>query len=402
MPENARTPLIDCDSHCAEPPDLWEGDYMDPAYRGASHFRFVDIVDAKGRPRTVLWEGSFQIMQDAAYSATAGVPYERLERGVRYLEANPGAWDAKARLTDLDREAIDYQLINPSVAGLRLGLVKDAGLAAAMCRAYNDWITDHCADGEGRLFANMLVPWQDLGLARQEVERCADRPCLRGVVICPSPPYASGWIGDRAFDTVYSVIEERDLALNVHSADPFESYLAPLVNHYTETRGTGVEDEELLWSSLAPTTYWLALGFPIEQWTAWAQLCFEGVLDRHPNLRVMLTESHGGWMVTCLERLDEYASGGERLRVLFKTGQKLLPSEYFERQGFVVFEGDEKAFSFAAEHIGRSMVWGADYPHADATFPGAGDAIRANLATLPEELQRAVAWENGRRALGLA
>ena len=101
------------------------------------------------------------------------------------------------------------------------------------------------------------------------------------------------------------------------------------------------------------------------------------------------------------KRLDEYAGGGERLRMLFRTGQKLLPSEYFERQGFVVFEGDEKAFAFAAEHIGSSMVWGADYPHADATFPGAGDAIRTNLAKLPEPLQRAVAWENGRRALGL-
>src|SRR5262249_33153962 len=146
-------------------PDLWESEYIDAAYRGAAHFRFVDTFDPQGRPRTVLWEGGFRIMEDAAYSATAGLPYERLEQGVRYREANPGAWDAKSRLADLDREGIDYQLINPSVAGLRLGLVKDPGLAAAMCRAYNDWVTDHCADGDGRLFANMLVPWQDLDLA---------------------------------------------------------------------------------------------------------------------------------------------------------------------------------------------------------------------------------------------
>ena len=91
MAGTAGTPLIDCDSHCAEPPDLWEGEYMDPAYRGASHFRFVDTFDAKGRPRTVLWEGSFQIMEDAAYSATAVTPAGRARAAHRDDTRDPPA-----------------------------------------------------------------------------------------------------------------------------------------------------------------------------------------------------------------------------------------------------------------------------------------------------------------------
>ncbi len=382
--------LIDTDSHVAEPPDLWEGEYMDPAYRGASPFRFVDGLDRMGRPGTRLYEGGKLLLEDAAYTAAAGVSVERLAKGVRYLEANPGGWDPAKRLADMDVERIDVQIVNPSSPGLRLGFVEDAEVAEAMCRAYNDWVADHCAAVRGRVYANMVLPWQAPDRALRELERVGKRDVFRGVVMRPAPEYPSGFVGDPAFDAIYGAIEERGLLLVFHSCAPDEGLVGPITRHYKTTRP--------FWHA---TFYGIMFGFPIEAWTAFAQLVFEGVLDRHPRLNVMLTESHGTWFVTALERMDEYARGGEALRQAFQMRLDLLPSEYFARQGFVVFEGDEVGLAFASEHICDSMVWALDYPHADATFPGGADAFRANLRALPSDVRRKLAWDNGVRAFGL-
>src|SRR5438046_736723 len=106
--------LLDTDSHVAEPADLWDGDYMEPNYRGASPFRFIDHVDAAGRPGTTLYEGGGILMENAGYTAAAGVPREKLAAGVRYADSNHGGWDVSKRLADMDLENISHQVINPS------------------------------------------------------------------------------------------------------------------------------------------------------------------------------------------------------------------------------------------------------------------------------------------------
>ncbi|BBY83441.1 amidohydrolase [Mycolicibacterium pulveris] len=380
--------LYDADSHVAEPVDLWSGDYMPREFRGASPFSFVDTVLPDGRPATLLYERGAILLENAAYTNAAGVSGDRLAAGVRYVDANSGGWDPKQRLADMELAGITHQVINPSSPGLRLGLVSDPNLAAAMCRAYNDWVTDHCDGCEGRVSANMVLPWQDLSLAKAELQRVGERFCFVGVIMQPAPAYPSGFPGDRAFDDVYIEIAERGLALVFHSCATEEGALGPVVKHYKQFRP--------YWHA---TFYYLILGFPVEGWTAWAQLVFEGVLDRIPTLKIMLTESHGGWMVTALERMDEYAKGGEALRYGFDMEPlKLLPSEYFARQGFVVFEGDEKTLMYAAEHLGSSMVWALDYPHADCSFPGGGEDFRKNISALAPQQQRAIAWDNAARA----
>ncbi|MGH9036520.1 MAG: hypothetical protein ACRD0O_12225, partial [Acidimicrobiia bacterium] len=68
------SPLLDCDAHVAEPPDLFEGEYMDPAFRGAAPFRFVDRTDPLGRPTTGLWDRGELVLESAVYTCAAGVP----------------------------------------------------------------------------------------------------------------------------------------------------------------------------------------------------------------------------------------------------------------------------------------------------------------------------------------
>ncbi len=386
-----RIRLLDVDSHIVEPVDLFEGEYMDPAYRGAAPFKIVDRTDAAGRRISVLYEGSTLMMEDAGLSAAAGVPMEKLMKGITYTEANSGGWDAAKRLADMDLADVDHSVLNPSTPGLRVGFVEDPGLAAAMCRAWTDFTADHCAAGKGRFSANMILPWQDVDLALAELERASAQECFRGVIMRPAPEYANGFLGDPVFDPVFSAIAERGLCLILHSCAPREGIGGPIVSHYQKAGRP-------YWHA---TMYGIMLNFPFEAWAAWAQLVFEGVLDKHPTLKVMLTESHGGWLVTALERMDEYAKGGEALRAAYQMRLELLPSEYFARQGFIIFEGDEETMAYSAEHIGDSMLWALDYPHADCSFPDGPRDFRENLKKLPAWVQRAVAWENGARAYSM-
>ena len=94
-------------------------------------------------------------------SGTAGFSDEDVEKVLRgeiqYTEVRPAAWDAKARLVDMDTDHIDLAVLYPtSLLGLQSNL--DVEFGTAQARAYNDWCADHVAEGEGRLFGAGALP----------------------------------------------------------------------------------------------------------------------------------------------------------------------------------------------------------------------------------------------------
>jgi len=126
---------------------------------------------------------------------------------------------------------------------------------------------------------------------------------------------------------------------------------------------------------------------------ACAQLIAFGTLERHPGLRLLFLESSGGWAPFWLERLDEQMAsfGG------FCPDMALRPSEYFARQCAISFEVGEGTLPALAPFVGPDrIVWGSDYPHHDATFPGAVDAIRATVSPCPTATQAKVLGVNAR------
>ena len=79
------------------------------------------------------------------------------------------------------------------------------------------------------------------------------------------------------------------------------------------------------------------------------------------------------------------------------------PSELFRQQCFISIESDEahrlpRLKEMRLEHC---VLWGADYPHYDCTYPGAVTELEENLAPLPGELADGVRWRTAERFLGL-
>ena len=145
-------------------------------------------------------------------------------------------------------------------------------------------------------------------------------------------------------------------------------------------------------------SYAAAAGFPIDSMVTLTHLVFSGVLERFPDLQVIVLESSGGWIQSWLERLDHHM----RLLSSLRPGVTRGAFAQFHDQVWVSFDPDEKTLPAMVQLLGDDrFVWASDYPHFDATFPGATAELREVIAPLPAESQRRILGENARRLYGL-
>jgi len=126
------------------------------------------------------------------------------------------------------------------------------------------------------------------------------------------------------------------------------------------------------------------------------QLVFGGTFERHPKLRLVLTESPGVWWRFVLEEMDSiYLTDTKSYGPSEKERVPRLPSEYARSQVFIGasfharFEADD-----AIEHgYADRVIWGSDYPHFEGTYqygaegpngePMTWAALRFHYAGLP-------------------
>jgi predicted TIM-barrel fold metal-dependent hydrolase len=297
--------------------------------------------------------------------------YRRLE------EAQPGGFDPVARLCDMDTEGIDQAVLYPSI-GLYAAAITDPVAAVAVARAYNDWLAAYCAAAPTRLFGAAMLPLQDPAAAAAELRRAGSELGFPAAFVRPNPCLGRS-LSHRAYDQVWDVAEELGVPIGIHEGS---SVIIP-------TLGSDRPFNPLILH---------AVSHSFEQMLACAQLIALGTFERHPDLRCVFLESSGGWAPFWLERLDEQAEsfGG------FCPDLTLKPSEYFARQCAISFEVDEHTLPALVPFIGAErIVWGSDYPHHDATFPGAVDAIRATVAPCPPAVQAQVLGLNARRLYDL-
>ena len=105
------------------------------------------------------------------------------------------------------------------------------------------------------------------------------------------------------------------------------------------------------------------------------EMILGGVFERFPELRVAFTEQGADWIPSLLQRLDEqYASPFERGITEKLT---LSPSGYWARNCYVGASFMSRAECDVRDQIGVGRImWGADYPHIEGTWPHSLDALR--------------------------
>lgn len=106
-------------------------------------------------------------------------------------------------------------------------------------------------------------------------------------------------------------------------------------------------------------------------------------------------------MIEALGLMDRLA-GPE----IFAWGERrtlpLRPSEYFQRQCWIGASLVTPAELELRHAIGvRALMWGADYPHVEGTWPHTKDKLRETFKGIPEAETRAMLGENAARAYGV-
>jgi predicted TIM-barrel fold metal-dependent hydrolase len=338
-----------------------------------------------------------------ALAGTAGMTLEERERAqrgeLRYTEVRPAAYDAKARLADMDTDGIASAIVYPTML-LGIAGVRDVEFAAAQCRAYNDWLSDHVQEGEGRLSGVAIVPQQDIERAAAEVRRVGAKPGIVGVMLRPNPSEDWKPLHDEVYEPLWRAASDADLAVGFHPflmPDLPGACLGLRINRLgisaLPTGGNEANDIDNLY-------FTQAISNPFDMMNTIAFLLAGGVCERFPDLRIVFLEANGGWIVPWLERLDHH-------REIFSWDVPWLrhePSEYFRRQCWISFDPDESTLAFTANSplVGAErIVWASDYPHPDAKFPGVTDELRDAMAGLTAEQQSEVAGKSCRALYGI-
>ncbi len=356
-------PVVDADGHVVEPLEAWAG------LPERSRPRIA--ADASGYEHVVV--GATEILAVPLGSlARPGSTFDDPSRFRPLADAHPGGADPGARLADMDGEGIDQAILYPTI-GLYFSVVDDPAASVRLAAAYNDWLAGYCAADPRRLFGAALLPLQDPDAAARELRRAVTELGFVAGFVRPNPCLGRS-LCDRAYDVVWDAAEDLDVPVGIHEGS---SVIVP-------TLGSDRPFNPLVLH---------AVSHPFEEMLACAQLIAFGVLERHPGLRCIFLESGGGWAPFWLERLDAQAEsfGG------FCPDLSLRPSEYFARQCAISFEVDERTLPVLAPLVGPDrIVWGSDYPHHDATFPGAVDTLRATIAPCSTATQAKILGLNAR------
>ena len=306
-----------------------------------------------------------------------------------------GHYDVHARLRDLDYDGVAAEVIfhgsqneEPIPFGTFVVFLPtswDRELVAAGRHIYNQWLADFCSVEPERHAGLAQIPIWDVDAAVREVEWAA-RAGLRGVNFpAPAPdlvPY-----NDRSWEPLWSACEALAMPLTTHAGagDPAQ-WSGPEALAVMSIESGG-------WFSRR----------------AMHQMIFGGVFERHPHLRLVLTEQPGDWWAYTLREMDSaYLAQLQSVREQVPR----LPSEYCATNvsiGASFLARFEARAAVDAGYAGNVM-WGSDYPHMEGTFqcperddePSVGRlAMRYTFAGLPDDDVRRMAGENAVEVYGL-
>jgi predicted TIM-barrel fold metal-dependent hydrolase len=397
--------FVDSDGHVLEHPT----EIQQHAPKGYEERVWHIETDREGIEWMVM-DGVRSPANPAALVGTAGMSLEDRERAVRgelkYTEVRPAAYNAKARLDDMSVDRIEQSVLYPTLL-LGIQAYPDAEFAAIQCRAYNDWLSDHVQDGDGRLFGVAVVPQQDLELAAKEIRRAAGLPGMVACMIRPNPTEDWKPFSHPVYDPIWQAASECNMPIGLH---PFVDAALPgaclgLRINYLGTSSIPIGSDPATpegggTANFDNVFFTQAIANPLDMMNSMAFLLAGGVCERFPELKLAFLEANGGWLVPWLERLDHH----------YKIFQwdvatlKMEPSAYFRRQCWISFDPDESALAFTARSPlcgADRIVWASDYPHPDAKYPGVTDELTEAIAGLTDDERRRIAGDNTVALYGL-
>jgi predicted TIM-barrel fold metal-dependent hydrolase len=389
--------IVSADGH-ATPPiheivaylDAPAREFVDDLVR--ENFTFVDLAAKPRRPSKETLERF-----DTRHLVRSGGEY--------------GAGNPQIRLEQMDLEGIAGEILHPHAQtnAPPFFVRQSLEVRAAGARAYNRWLADFITASRGRLFGVAESgPLHDMDAAVNELTWAREHGFVAvsapGSFPAPHLPY----LCDGYFERFWSACEDLGLVLSVHAgwAGTHDSIIdftkmppAERQKAMMAAAGNVVHDDpatqaRLVTEAMGQKGSVMRRGLQQPRRVMW-QLMAGGVLDRHPDLKIALTEIRADWVPATLDHL---ASRFSDLRVACNRS----PREYWERQFLVTPSSIHRSEVAMREDIGiKQLAFGQDFPHWEGTWPHTLSWLQDAFSKLAESELHDVLADNAVAFYGL-
>lgn len=255
------------------------------------------------------------------------------------------------RLKDMALDGVDAEIVFPSL-GLTAFMIENPEAELATCQVYNDWVQSLLKDHTDRFIRCGILPVRDFKNTVSEMERLAKlgftSAMIPSIIDAQSglPPYTS-----EVWDPVFDAAQRLGIVFALHTGTgryDVRSFRGP---------GGAVMNYAIQGCDGMITTMALVAG---------------GVLDRFPGAKVCFIESGASWLAAVAERMDEVYEAHEPF---VRPKLSLTPREIIARQVAASFQTDRACIMARSVTSPRALMWGADYPHHEGTFPRSKEVL---------------------------
>ena len=303
-------------------------------------------------------------------------------------------WDSERRNRELDEDGIIGEIIFPNTVPpfFPTGALiapqpkpKDFERRLAGIRAHNRWLAEWCSEFPERRAGIAQIFLNDVDEAIKDVQFAKENN-LRGGVLLPgvapdavhlAPLYSN------EYERLWDACEDLDVTLNHHSGGGSPNYGKHPTSGVMFLIETPYFSHRALWHML-----------------------MSGIFERHPKLRLVLTEQGLSWVPPLLRQLDGYHAqmkGGRVGELGFPaeivTPQK--PSDYFAQNCYIGASFPPPSEASATAEVGWDKVmWGSDYPHNEGCYPYSTKALQRSFSGATPEQLKMILSENQAKVYG--
>ncbi len=271
----------------------------------------------------------------------------------------------QARFADMDRMGVDIQLVMPPPPQCYHTVALEYAVPAT--QMVNDGIAEFVSRHKDRFIPAGTVPMQDGAEAAKELERCRKRLGFKAVEILTN--VAGRELSDPAFAQFWKSAEELGMLVIIHP------------NGFTEGR------------RLSRFYFNNVIGNPFETTLALHYLIFDGILDRHPRLRLLAMHG-GGYLGAYWGRIDHGWGARSDCRAdLPKPPTSYFKQIYVDTVVFTPLQLETLVRLHGADHV----IMGSDYPYDMMEYDPIGHI--SSVATFDESTRAALAGNNIRKIM---
>jgi predicted TIM-barrel fold metal-dependent hydrolase len=354
--------VIDADTHLTEPVDLWTA-RIPPRFRDQAPRVSFDESTHSWR-----WQIGNRLGSMVGNYSVAGWPEFPPSCPPTLEDADPAAYDARARLAHMDANGIYAQVLYPNVIafeGFAFMALNDDELKLACVRTYNDYQAEFASVAPDRFVLLAVLPFWDLEQSVKELRRCHGMGHRAVLWAATLDRHGLPGFTDPHWDPLYVLAQDLGMSMNFHvgvgeTGADIETAMKAYRQEYDPAA-----------TALRSTLFFLGNARTI------GSLIISGLCDRFPRLDFVSVESGFGFLPFLVDALDwQWLNVGGRRTY----PNRLMPSEYFRRQIYGMFWFETEALELLPKYQ-DNIMFETDFPHPTCLHPGP-----ASFAPAPAEV----------------